>query len=129
MGKADMAERDDRNEPVFTMGIAAKLVGTTVQTLRFYEKHGFVHPVRKRRNRLYTANDIRRLRCIRELVHIRKFSIEAIKKLFDYAPCWKIKGCSDEMRAGCSRAGDADNSCSRSKAVDIRPAISHLGSS
>ena len=44
------------------MGVAAKLVGTTAQTLRLYEKHGLILPTRERRNRLYTENDIKWLR-------------------------------------------------------------------
>ena len=49
----------DRDAPLYTMGVAAKLVGTTAQTLRLYEKHGLILPSRERRNRLYTENDIK----------------------------------------------------------------------
>lgn len=108
MNHIDSADLRDRNAPVYTMGIAAKLVGATVQTLRLYEKHGFAHPARGSRNRIYSENDIRRLRCVRELVHIKKFSIEAIKKLFIYAACWQIKECPDDMRLSCSGFGDRD---------------------
>ncbi len=102
MKREEIHDFEDNNAPVFTVGIAAKLVGTTIQTLRHYEKHGLVRPVRGSRNRAYSENDIRRLRCIRELIHIRKFSIEAIKKLLNYAPCWQIKGCPEDMRLSCS---------------------------
>ena len=101
MKKIDITALDDKNAPVYTIGIAAKLVGTTVQTLRLYEKHGFVRPVREYRNRVFTRNDIRRLRCLRDLIHVRKFSIEAIKKLINYAPCWQITGCPEEIRLCC----------------------------
>ena len=106
----EVAELRDGNEPLYTMGVAAKHVGTTVQTLRLYEKHGFALPARGCRNRIYSENDIRRLRCVRELIHIKKFSIEAIKKLFTYAACWQIKECPEDMRLNCSGFGDQNRS-------------------
>ena len=101
----------DKDAPLYTMGVAAKLVGTTAQTLRLYEKHGLVLPARERRNRLYTENDIKWLRCIRELIHHKKISIEGIKKLLDYAPCWEIKDCPDERRQVCTAYADKGKPC------------------
>jgi MerR family transcriptional regulator/heat shock protein HspR len=98
----------DKDIPLYTMGVAAKLVGTTAQTLRLYEKHGLILPKRERRNRLYTENDIKWLHCIRELIHLRKISIEGIKKLLDYAPCWKIGDCPDERRVICTASTKAN---------------------
>ena len=101
----------DKDAPLYTMGVAAKLVGTTAQTLRLYEKHGLITPTRERRNRLYTENDIKWLRCIRELIHHKKISIEGIKKLLDYAPCWEIKDCPDERRIHCTAFTDKGRPC------------------
>ena len=101
----------DKDAPLYTMGVAARLVGTTAQTLRLYEKHGLITPARERRNRLYTENDIEWLRCVRELIHSRKISIEGIKKLLDYAPCWEIKDCSEDRRQGCTAFTDRGKPC------------------
>jgi MerR family transcriptional regulator/heat shock protein HspR len=101
----------DKDAPLYTMGVAAKLVGTTAQTLRLYEKHGLILPTRERRNRLYTENDIKWLRCIRELIHAKKISIEGIKKLLDYAPCWEIKDCPDDRRLVCTAFSDKSKPC------------------
>ncbi len=101
----------DKDAPLYTMGVAAKLVGTTAQTLRLYEKHGLILPSRERRNRLYTENDIKWLRCIRELIHAKKISIEGIKKLLDYAPCWEIRDCPDERRLVCTAFTDKGKPC------------------
>jgi len=101
----------DKDAPLYTMGIAAKLVGTTAQTLRLYEKYGLILPARERRNRLYTENDIKWLRCIRELIHAKKISIEGIKKLLDYAPCWEIRDCPDEQRVVCTAFTDKSKPC------------------
>jgi MerR family transcriptional regulator/heat shock protein HspR len=88
--------------PLDPIGIAAELVGTTDQTLRLYEKHGLVSPARRNKNRFYSDNNIKWLRCVRELIHTKKISIEGVKRLLEYAPCWDIQGCPDELRQECS---------------------------
>ncbi|MGC2425101.1 MAG: MerR family transcriptional regulator [Nitrospirota bacterium] len=97
--------------PLYPIGIAAELVGTTDQTLRLYEKHGLVSPARRNKNRFYSDNNIKWLRCVRELIHAKKISIEGVKKLLDYAPCWDIQGCSEEIREQCSAFVDRSTPC------------------
>lgn len=87
--------------PLYTIGVVAELLGTTNQTLRLYEKHGLISPSRKNKNRLYTENDIKWLFCLRELIHNKKISIEGVKKLLDYAPCWEIKDCAEKNKNQC----------------------------
>ncbi len=99
------------NLPLYPIGIAAELVGATDQTLRLYEKHGLVTPARRNKNRFYSDNDIKWLRCIRELIHEKKISIEGVKKLLDYAPCWEIQGCSEDLRGECSAYVDRSAPC------------------
>lgn len=95
-----------KGEPLYTMTEAAKLLGTSTQTLIIYRKHGLVFPVRNGRGQLFSTNDIKWLRCVRELIHVNKFSIEALKKLLEYAPCWEIKNCPGEQLANCMRLKD-----------------------
>lgn len=94
-------EIDKKGLPLYTIGIVSELVGTTNQTLRLYEKHGLVAPNRKNKNRFYSENDIRWLLCLRVLIHKKKISIEGIKKLLEYAPCWEITGCPENLRSEC----------------------------
>lgn len=97
--------------PLYTIGVAADLVGTTNQTLRLYEKHGLIKPFRKNKNRFFSENDIRWLLCLRELIHGKKISIEGIKKLLDYAPCWEITTCPEERRTKCLAYVDRAKPC------------------
>ncbi|MGZ4426603.1 MAG: MerR family transcriptional regulator [Nocardioidaceae bacterium] len=54
---------------VYAISIAAEIVGTGVQNLRAYERHGLVAPSRSGGGtRLYSANDLDRLRRIVELL-------------------------------------------------------------
>lgn len=56
-------------EPVFTMRMAAKLVGIHQQTLRAYEREGLIAPARSAGgHRLFSHDDIERLRMIRRLI-------------------------------------------------------------
>ena len=59
---------NDRNRPLYTIGVAAELAGVHPQTLRIYEQKGLVNPQRTRGNtRMYSQADIERLQLINEL--------------------------------------------------------------
>jgi DNA-binding transcriptional MerR regulator len=105
-----------KEEPFYTMTEAARLVGTSTQTLIVYRKRELIFPVRNGRGRLFSTNDIRWLRCIRELIHDDKISIEALKKLLEYAHCWEIKKCSGEQPS-CMKLKEAPLSRSRPGAL------------
>jgi MerR family transcriptional regulator/heat shock protein HspR len=103
------AVKDDL--PLYPIGIAAELVGTTDQTLRLYEKHGLLKPSRRNKNRYYSNNDIKWLRCIRDLIHDKKISIEGVKRLLEYAPCWEVRGCPEDSRKSCNAFIDRSKPC------------------
>ena len=66
--KADIIMRN-RQEPVFSIRIAARLVGLHVQTLRYYERNGMVKPQRSRGNvRYYSEEDITMINNIKSLI-------------------------------------------------------------
>ena len=59
---------NDRNRPVYMMGVAAERAGVHPQTLRTYEQKGLVTPQRTSGNtRMYSQADIERLEFINEL--------------------------------------------------------------
>ena len=59
----------NEHEPTYVISVAARLVGTQAQTLRYYEKMGLVSPRRSQgRIRLYSANDIERIRRIQRMM-------------------------------------------------------------
>jgi MerR family transcriptional regulator/heat shock protein HspR len=102
MKKNNMKFNEEKsNMPLYTIGVVSELLGTTNQTLRLYEKHGLIKPVRKNKNRFYSDNDIKWLFCLRELIHNKKISIEGVKKLLHYAPCWEIKDCIEQEKDKC----------------------------
>lgn len=59
---------NDRNRPLYMIGVAAELAGVHPQTLRIYEQKGLINPQRTRGNtRMYSQADIERLQLINEL--------------------------------------------------------------
>ena len=57
------------DEPCYTIGVVARLVGVHAQTLRYYEREGLLRPSRSTGNiRLYSNRDLARVREIKEWV-------------------------------------------------------------
>jgi len=69
--------------PVYAISVAAQLAGLHPQTLRQYDRLGLVVPTRVGgRNRLYSANDIARLREIADL-SAQGLSLEGIRRVLE----------------------------------------------
>src|SRR5436305_8571087 len=63
-----MAGRQEENQAIYIISVAAELAGVHPQTLRVYERKGLVNPQRTVGNtRRYSQKDIDRLRRIQEL--------------------------------------------------------------
>ncbi len=75
------------NQPVYMIGIASALCGIHPQTLRQYERLGLVIPSRVgAKNRLYSENDILRVRRIQRLTQgmgVNLAGVEVILRLLD----------------------------------------------
>jgi MerR family transcriptional regulator/heat shock protein HspR len=68
------------DEPVYTIAVTARLTGMHAQTLRKYERAGLLTPARPSGNqRLYSANDIERLRRIQYLVEEKGVNIAGLE--------------------------------------------------
>lgn len=103
---------DIDSRPLFTISSAAAILNVSVHTLRMYEKEGLIIPFRKESgHRLYSEMDIKRLSCIREAINEKKISIEGIKTIYSFIPCWKIKGCKEKDRAKCEAYLSHSNPC------------------
>jgi MerR family transcriptional regulator, heat shock protein HspR len=75
------------NQPVYMIGVAAEMCGVHPQTLRQYERLGLVVPSRAgAKNRLYSDDDIQRVRRIQRLTQdmgVNLAGVELILRLLD----------------------------------------------
>lgn len=68
------------DEPVYTIGVVARLLGISPQSLRQFEREGLVAPTRTENNiRLYSQNELIVLRRICELVKIEGVNIAGVR--------------------------------------------------
>lgn len=79
-------------KPYFSVGEAAKVVHTTSETLRHYDRIGLVKPSKKdpwTHNRYYTQQDLVRLNTVRAL-QLMDLPLQEIKKVLEYDDLEKI---------------------------------------
>ena len=66
------------------ISVAAELAGMHPQTLRIYEARGLITPKRSPKNtRLYSAEDVERLRRIQELTNELGMNLAGVEKVFE----------------------------------------------
>jgi MerR family transcriptional regulator, heat shock protein HspR len=59
--------KQDTDMPVYLISVVSQMLEVHPQTLRIYEREGFVKPTRVNRQRLYSERDVERLHMIIEL--------------------------------------------------------------
>jgi MerR family transcriptional regulator/heat shock protein HspR len=75
---------DDTKRGVYMISVAADLAGMHPQTLRIYEARGLIMPKRSPKNtRLYSAEDVDRLRRIQELTTELGMNLAGVEKVFE----------------------------------------------
>ena len=81
------SERDrgaERERGVYMISVAAELAGMHPQTLRIYETRGLITPKRSPKNtRLYSVEDVERLRRIQELTSELGMNLAGVEKVFE----------------------------------------------
>src|SRR3954452_18749170 len=83
--KADRdADQLDRRRGVYMISVAAELAGMHPQTLRIYETRGLITPKRSSGNtRLYSQEDVDRLRRIQELTSEMGMNLAGVERVFE----------------------------------------------
>jgi MerR family transcriptional regulator/heat shock protein HspR len=68
-----------RARPVYVISVAAEITGLHPRTLRIYEERGLLAPVRRNRIRLYSDQDIERVRVIRQLIEAHRLNLAGVR--------------------------------------------------
>ena len=87
--------------PVYTIGIAAKLLAVCRATLRIWEEKGIIKPARIGGKRFYSKRDIDRLERIKYLLQKVRMNVAGVKEVLDTKSCWEVKDCDEKVRTSC----------------------------
>jgi MerR family transcriptional regulator/heat shock protein HspR len=87
-----------RQQGVFMISVAAELADMHPQTLRMYEQRGLITPKRSPKGtRLYSQEDVDRLRRIQELTSELGMNLAGVERVFELEE--QIEGMSRRLRA------------------------------
>ncbi len=94
------------DDPVYPIGVAARLLDVHPRTLRLYEAEGLIRPKYRGTRRLFSQNDIQWINCLRSMIHDEGISIPGLKRLLALVPCWEISDCPKEIYENCKARVD-----------------------
>jgi MerR family transcriptional regulator/heat shock protein HspR len=110
------------NDPVISIGILAQKVGLSVSAVRKYENEGLVIAHRTPSgHRLFSHEDIERVRYIHYLIQDLGLNIEAIRRIQALLPCWDLLPCSEERRKICPAYQERARPCWMIKGLSCTP--------
>ncbi len=111
-----MSLEPGKDEPIYTIGIAAKRLGISVSTLRMYEREGLIVAYKtETKRRVYSQRDIEWINRIKKMIKINGLNIEGIRRLLALIPCWEVTSCSAESREKCKAYLEETKPCWMSK--------------
>src|SRR5688500_10973503 len=107
------------HRPVYVISIAAGLAGCHPRTLRIYEEEGLLEPVRTETNiRLYSDDDLQRVRVIRYLTQVRGVNLAGVKLLLHIRDATDLM--EDLMRELGELAADEDDASGEVDTAETR---------
>ena len=107
------------HRPVYVISIAAGLAGCHPRTLRIYEEEGLLEPVRTETNiRLYSDDDLQRVRVIRYLTQVRGVNLAGVKLLLHMRDATDLM--EDLMRELSELAADDDETSGEVTTAETR---------
>ncbi len=102
----------DPFEPIMPIGIAAKKLGISPETIRLYEREGLIIPYKTSTNRrLYSQKDLEWIDCFRNQITKNGLNLAGVRLLLALIPCWSLKPCSEAERADCSVYMNGEKVC------------------
>ncbi len=101
-----------KSDPVYTIGIAARLLGISVSLMRTYEKEGLILSARTDTGRrLYSDIEIEKVRCIRRMISENGMNYEGIRRMLALVPCWRLRHCDHGEQDRCAAFQNASRPC------------------
>ena len=118
----DVWDQCEMEEPLISIGVLAQKVGLSVSAVRRYENQGLIIAYRTgSRHRLFSHEDINRVRNIQHMIQDLGLNIEGIHRMQSLLPCWDLLPCSAETRESCPAYKDTTRSCWMIKGCECAP--------
>jgi hypothetical protein len=109
---ANEVSQNDITDPVISIGVLAERVGLSVSAVRKYENEGLAIAHRTASgHRLFSHEDIRRVKNIHRMTHEIGLNFEAIRRIQALLPCWDLLPCDPKTRDSCPAFTDATRPC------------------
>jgi MerR family transcriptional regulator/heat shock protein HspR len=119
---SDAQPHHEIDDPVISIGVLAQKVGLSVSAVRKYENEGLLIAHRTDSgHRLFSHEDIDRVRNIQHLVQDLGLNFEGIRRMQAILPCWDLLPCSPETRDRCPAYRVSNRPCWMIKGVDCAP--------
>ncbi|MHB8174556.1 MAG: heat shock protein transcriptional repressor HspR [Nitrospirota bacterium] len=80
---------------VYMISVVSEMLGVHPQTLRLYEREGFVHPSRRAGVRMYSEDDVERIRTILNLTRDMGVNLAGVEVILSMRE--KMQRLQDEM--------------------------------
>lgn len=81
------------DQPLYPIGVVASLLQVHPETLRIWERNGLVQPARRNGQRLYSNNDLQRLKFVHHLVKDKGLNLAGVKEVVSLYTCWHLEDC------------------------------------
>ncbi len=82
----------DSHKAIYTIGVAAELLGCHPRTLRIYEQAGLINPRRTgKKYRLYSQHDLTQVKKICSLMAEYRLNLSGIKAMLEMARRFEIE--------------------------------------
>ena len=118
----DATAHHEGEDPLISIGVLAQQVGLSVSAIRKYENEGLIIAHRTSSgHRLFSHEDINRVRNIQHLIQDQGLNIEGIRRMQALLPCWELLPCSDHTRQTCPAYKDGTRPCWTIKGLDCAP--------
>ena len=112
----------EAGDPLISIGVLAQQVGLSVSAVRKYENEGLIIAHRTASgHRLFSQEDIYRVRNIHHLIQDLGLNIEGIRRMQALLPCWELLPCSEETRESCPAYQNSARPCWTIKGLDCAP--------
>lgn len=99
-------------DPIISIGTVAEKLGISVSNIRKYEAEGLIIPHRTESgHRLFSLEDVDRIRIIQKMIQSRGLNIEGIRRLQALLPCWEFLPCGKDQREKCTAYRDTSRPC------------------